>query len=279
MSKLGVAQDFSALHTLRIVRVVPAARFRQAGGNAMRYVTFRFDDGFIGGARKAATLLAPDRASFFVVADLVTGGTDLRDAPGFLGCDFGSVAQWREISAQGHDVQLHSCSHPDMSQLAPAEQLREVQGSLALVRTIHDGPYIFCYPYNILADIDLAAEGLVAGGFTTRSSDEPVQFNAIDGTADVFCLNSWAVRERHFDDVVEQLSRAVPDGSWTILTFHSLDGEGWEPWSSWFFARLVAQLRLLHYTIVTVAAMVDAIGQGRAGAVVQGASARAAVTM
>ena len=59
----------------------------------MRYVTFRFDDGFIGGARKAAAVLAGDHASFFLVADLVTGAADGPDIADFAGRDFGTVAE------------------------------------------------------------------------------------------------------------------------------------------------------------------------------------------
>ena len=221
----------------------------------MRYVTFRFDDGFIGGARKAAAVLAPDHASFFLVADLVTGAFDCPDIPGFAGCDFGSVAEWREFSAGGHDVQLHSCTHANMALLPPEDQLRELRGSLALGRRIHDGPFVFWHRFNALTQIDFAAEGIAAAGFATRGSEAPVQFNAIDGSADVFCLNSWAVRERHFGDVAGQLAD-VPGASWVILAFHSMDGEGHEPWSLEGFTRLVAEVRAMGYKIATVAEMI-----------------------
>ena len=220
----------------------------------MRFVTFRFDDGFIVGARKAAAALAGDHASFFLVADLVTGAADAPDIADFVGRDFGSVAEWREFSARGHDVQLHSTTHANMAQLPPDAQLAELRGSLALGRAIHDGPYVFCYPYNALGSVDFAAEGVAAAGFATRGSEAPVQFNAIDGSADVYCLNSWAVRERHLDDVVAQL-RGVPDGGWVILAFHSLDGEGHEPWSTEGFARLVGEIRKMGYEIATAARM------------------------
>jgi peptidoglycan/xylan/chitin deacetylase (PgdA/CDA1 family) len=220
-----------------------------------RFISFRLDDGFIEGARKVAACLDPSRASFFIVANLVMG-TGVDHEPLFKGRDFGSVAEWRTISGLGHDVQLHGATHANMANLGPEQRLCEAQDSLSLVRRVHDGPYVFCYPYNSIADLDLASLGISAAGFETATSDGPVIFNRVDKALDLYRLKSWAVRERHFDAIVYQLSHHLPDDSWTILAFHSLDGEGHEPWTSGGFSRLVAAVRAMECQLVTVGDMV-----------------------
>ncbi len=221
-----------------------------------RFISFRMDDGFIEGARKVAACLDPSRGSFFVVADLVMGNR-LDHEPLFKGRDFGSVDEWGAISRLGHDVQLHGATHADLANLGPEQRLREVLDSLSLVRRIHDGPYVYCYPYNSLAELDLAALGISAAGFETATSDGPVIFNAVDRTLDFYRLKSWAVRERHFDAVVDQLTHHLPDDCWTILAFHSLDGEGHEPWTSERFCDLIAAVRAIDCQIITVGDMVS----------------------
>ena len=221
-----------------------------------RLISFRFDDGHIRGAQKAAALLAPDRASFFLVSGRLTGKAPDLAAMIDAGDDFGTLDQWRSMAAQGQDVQPHSVTHANLRRLAPELVAAEVEGSLALIRQIHAGPYVFCHPYNALTALDLAALGLDAAGFQTLNSDKQVQFNRLDGDLDLYRLRSWAVREPHFDDIVSQLDTEVPDESWTILAFHSLDGEGHEPWTSGGFARLVGAVRGLGYQIASVAAVV-----------------------
>ncbi len=138
---------------------------------------------------------------------------------------------------------------------------RSLEYALSLVRRIHDGPYVFCYPYNSIADLDLASLGISAAGFETPTSDGLVMFNVVDQALDLYRLKSWAVRERHFDAIVYQLSQHQPNDSWTILAFHSLDGEGHEPWTSERFSRLVAAVRAMGCQIVTVGDMVSRLSR------------------
>lgn len=133
--------------------------------------------------------------------------------------------------------------------------------ALSLVRRVHSGPYVFCYPYNAIADLDLAPLGISAAGFETVTSDGPVTFNTIDGALDLYRLKSWSVRERHFDAIVNQLTHRLPNDSWTILALHSLDGEGHEPWTSEGFSRLVAAVRAMRCPIVTVGEMVGRLSR------------------
>ena len=222
-----------------------------------RFITFRFDDGFIKGARKAAACLHPNAASFFVVTGLICGSESLDHIGLFRERDFGSIDEWRALAAEGHDVQLHSATHANFTAMSMDEQSREIRESLAVIRRIHAGPYAFCYPYNALTDLDLACYGISASGFETVASDHAVSFNLLDERLDMYRLRSWAVRERHFDDILNQLMHDVPEMSWTILAFHSLDDEGHEPWGSESFSQLVSAVRGMGYQILSVAAMVN----------------------
>lgn len=139
--------------------------------------------------------------------------------------------------------------------LSPEEQKDELSASLALIREIHDGPYVFCYPYNHRVDLDFAALGISAAGFETRTSDHPILFNRLSADLDLFALASWAVRERHLERVLAELA-SLPDDSWTILAFHSLDGEGHEPWTAAAFGTLVSSSRELGLKISTISEMV-----------------------
>lgn len=220
-----------------------------------RWLSFRFDDGMMQGSQKAARLLEPDAASFFLITDFVSdpsepGGTLPKDG------DYGSLERWRRLAAAGHDIQAHSASHANFHDLDVEAQVSEATRSLAFVRRVHPGPYVFCAPFNRLPTVDLAAVGYDAAGFVTLSSDQPIIFNRpAEPELDRFRLRSWAARERHGDAVVDQLA-GVPDGAWVILAFHSLDGEGWEPWSSEGLARLIAAVRGLGYTIRSVGAVI-----------------------
>ena len=224
-----------------------------------RFISFRFDDGFIEGARKAAACLHPSPASFFVVTGLICGSARLDHIELFKGRNFGSLDEWSAIAALGHDVQPHSITHPNFADRSEDQQTTEVLGSLEFVRGIHAGPYIFCFPYNVVSGLDLASLGLSAAGFATEGSDRAVVFNKLDGDElDLFRLRSWAVRERHFSTIVDQLDR-LPDRSWTILAFHSLDGEGHEPWTSEGFSRLVAIVHAAGLQIVSIREMVKVL--------------------
>jgi peptidoglycan/xylan/chitin deacetylase (PgdA/CDA1 family) len=229
-----------------------------------RYVSFRFDDGFLDGARKAVDCLSPSPASFFVVTGLVCGTHCVEHEKLFEGRNFGSPDQWRAIAALGHDIQPHSITHANFAALNPDQQRWEIQGSLGFVRSLHRGPYIFGFPYNVIPeDLDLASLDLSAAGFRTVDSARPIAFNRLDDDAlDLFRLQGWAIRESHFQTVVDQVE-CLPDRSWAILSLHSFDGEGHEPWSSDGFSRLVEAIRRVDLQIVSIRDMVKKVGRSR----------------
>lgn len=228
----------------------------------MRFLTFRFDDGFLDGARTARRLLGVHRATFFVVGDRTLGTADLTGHPLLRGRRFGDRADWREFVAEGHDIQPHGFTHRNIATLEPTAMHEELVRSREVVATIHDGPYVFGFPYNTIPEALSPADlGFAAAGFVSVPSPAPPPVNRLGAIPDRFRLVSWAVRERDLETILLHLA-AVPEGAWVILGLHSLDGEGWEPWTSAGFAALVAAVIDLGFRTRTIRDMVPHLGSG-----------------
>jgi peptidoglycan/xylan/chitin deacetylase (PgdA/CDA1 family) len=155
----------------------------------------------------------------------------------------------------GHDIQPHSVTHPWFPDLSHDEQKAEIRNSIEFVRKIHSGPYVFCYPFNAIPTPQPIVEELSAAGFYSSG----VNFNLLAEGLDRFTLRSWAIEESDFDLIVRQLNESVPDNAWIVFGLHSLDGEGWAPWTSASLSRLIAAVRDVDYQIVTVAEMIGEI--------------------
>lgn len=237
----------------------------------MRYVSFKFDDGFLEGCQKAADILAPDPASFFLIGDLVSGRSALEEVPLFRDRRFGPPEAWQALVARGCELQPHSATHANFSELTPAQQLQEVCRSVADVRAISGRASVFGFPYNVLTPVDMAGTGLVAAGFETVGSDQPPLYHDLNTQVDLWQLKSWALREAHLEDILVTLA-GLPDNAWIVLTFHSLDGEGHEPWSSDAFRRLVEGVRALAFTTRAVGSMAEMIQEQRRSETVQAAA-------
>lgn len=82
-----------------------------------------------------------------------------------------NIRQLKEMKDYGMHIGCHSYNHYWMSSLKPAEQIREIERSLELLRRINGSKrnWVMCYPYgvvnNSLIDI-IKARGCIAG-FTT----------------------------------------------------------------------------------------------------------------
>lgn len=203
----------------------------------MRIITFRFDDGLWHGTQKAIRILGEFHASFFIVKNWLSEYNFPIQDEFNKGRYHGSIDEWKEVSAMGHDVQSHSCSHRTFSNLTIEERTIELKESLELLTEIHEPPYSMCYPYNDMTPDNLVDLGYEASGFYTRPSDQNILYNHIN-QLEIFNLKSWAIREHHLENIKVQLQN-VPDDTWIILAMHSLDNEGWEPWSQASFSELV----------------------------------------
>lgn len=222
----------------------------------MKYLSFRFDDGFFEGARKADALLAPDRGSFFLVTGLVEKTHGVKKEPLFSNRDFGTLEQWTALSRAGHDIQAHSVSHARFSEISREEQIAEATGSLETIKKIHSGPYIFCFPYNaIVDDLNFQDMGFAASGFYGRGAENALVFNDL-AALDPHALRGSMVFEEELDWLTKSLAADIPDQAWVILGFHSFDGEGHRPWSSAGFSLLVSEVRRLGYQVKTISNMI-----------------------
>jgi peptidoglycan/xylan/chitin deacetylase (PgdA/CDA1 family) len=220
-----------------------------------RFITFSFDDGMIIGAKRAAELLAPDYGTFFIVSDWVLGKIH-QDHELLKGRDFGSLGEWRTMSQLGSDIQPHSATHYNLLDGATDRNYLDIYKSVAFIRQIHEGPYGFCCPFNqIPKEIDFAELGFAYAGFVSTPSDGPVVYNDL-ARLDYFQLRRWAVRERHLERMALEFG-SVPDNTWTILGLHSLDGEGFEPWSSSGLANLIQLVRSGDFEIITASGLIS----------------------
>jgi peptidoglycan/xylan/chitin deacetylase (PgdA/CDA1 family) len=182
-----------------------------------RYVTFRFDDGLIAGARTAAKLLRPNHATFFIITGPIEGSIDLAG-------DYGDLEAWNCLATDENDIQPHSKSHLHFCRISPKAQEDEIRHSLEFVRKIHDGPYIFCYPYNHVPVFRPPVRELSASGFHTVDSPSDAGANLLTSGLDFFALQSLAVTQSSFHLILRHLE-SVPDNAWVVLGLHSLDGE------------------------------------------------------
>lgn len=222
-----------------------------------KIISFRFDDGLWEGTQKIVDILSPYKASFFIVKNWLSEFNGPIHDEYNKGRYHGSINEWKELSGLGHDIQAHSCSHRNFLDLKEEERLQELQGSYDLVSEIHDYSKMMCYPYNVMISDDLQSIGFKAAGFLTHPSDQQINYNLLDDT-NVFALKSWAVRERNFEFIIKELSN-LPDNTWTILAFHSLEDEGFEPWSIDGFKALTEEIVKMNFNIQTVTETVDLI--------------------
>ncbi|WP_291767477.1 FkbM family methyltransferase [Maricaulis sp.] len=231
--------------------------------SVVRFLSFKFDDGFMCGAERAAAILGDLPASFFLIGELLEDGPLKRSEPLFEGREFGNAERWRALLARGHEVQPHSYAHRPFDTLTEDECRSDLERSVKLVRDIASKANVFGFPFNRLASFPMEGLGLIAAGFETCSSDLPPSYHDLDNDIDLWNLKSWAVRESHFEHVAASL-RELPDNTWTVLTFHSLDGEGHEPWSSEAFSELVNIVREQNFSVQTVGSMAFMLERGQA---------------
>jgi peptidoglycan/xylan/chitin deacetylase (PgdA/CDA1 family) len=78
----------------------------------------------------------------------------------------------RPVIARGWEVDSHSATHPDLTQIDDAELAEEVDGSRKfLQRTYHVPSNNFCYPSSVYDDSTIAA--VRAAGYVGAVTEEP----------------------------------------------------------------------------------------------------------
>jgi hypothetical protein len=191
----------------------------------MKYVSFTFDDGAIKGARTVCSILEPYKATFYVVTSWVRP-TNVQISDRFnTNVDHGTISDWEDIAKQGHDIGSHTATHVKGSD--PNIE-NECHKSLDFLRRIHLGPYSLSSPHHSFVKTDIF-DTVRVGTYETihkKNIFEKIYNN----------LDSLNFREIYsFDEsyfVLSQIINLIPDNSWLVLSYHSLDGEGFCPVTS-----------------------------------------------
>jgi len=213
-----------------------------------RYLSFTFDDGFIDGAKKVDKILYPYNATFYIVTGWVRPNNVPVDDDFNKGADHGSIEDWVTLSGKGHDIGSHTVSHA--AEKEPDSEC-EYKKSLDFIKQIHDGPYNFSCPHHVEVKASMPYYDTVRIGRDKRIYND-------FGEVNMHRLISWEpsgnpVYERKaFKTIAE-----IPGNSWMILSMHSLDGEGWNPWGSDALNRLKDYALKCGYNIKSVAQMVE----------------------
>lgn len=142
-------------------------------GNPQKEVVLTFDDGFENVLRHG---LAPLRehgftAIQFLVADLLGKTNDWEQREGEVTERLMDAAQVRAWLAAGHEIGAHTCTHPHLTQVPPAQAREEITASRKKLEDLFGVPVRhFCYPYG---DWNRAMREFVAeAGYETAVTTE-----------------------------------------------------------------------------------------------------------
>lgn len=216
----------------------------------MRVVSLTFDDGLIDSARLATELMPDAHLCFYLVSGWLDGSVPITE-PGNVGLNHGTIEEWEELAAAGHDLGCHSHSHP---MPYPPGYLADCERSRQWFAGRSPEPVHFAFPYCRVLHVPPGFRSYKAGektGFYNPlrpASPGPI----LNGVNPVWDYVSRKMRP--FDAVFTILGEQPPD-SWLVLTFHGI-GEGWGPVTAAEFSSLGAYLRGSDHQIKTVSEMI-----------------------
>lgn len=128
------------------------------------------------------------------------------------------------MQANGHEIGVHTQTHPDLSKLTVDQQSQEILGAFDDLVALGIHPAFFAYPYGAYNDITVSiARSTFVGsrgvnqGFVDKTSD-PQLLNA-------FTIESTAYHIYCFDDIAALINQAVVNGKWMIIVFHRVDND------------------------------------------------------
>lgn len=203
------------------------------GKKPQRYITLTFDDGFINGARKIDKILHPHHVTFYIVTGWVEGSVPVTDKYN-AGADHGTLEDWKDLAIKGHDIGSHTVSHTNADNAGVSIEAldKECHDSLQYIKAIHGAPYSLAFPHNKPYPITAPYDSIRLG------YDGGVIYNHLE-SVDLKKIKSWSPwPESLWEKRIFWKIGRMPVGSWLVLGLHSLDGEGWHPWSSKSLARL-----------------------------------------
>ncbi len=179
-------------------------------------VTLRFDDGWLSQFQNAIPKMqsAGVNGTFYIVSRQTADD-------GFP--DFMSKSQIKQIYAMGNEIGAHTQTHPFLTQLSPADQQTEIQGSRNDLLALNVGPITsFAYPYGdydsitiqIVKDAGFNNAVATLDGFVTPTSDR-YQLEREGVTSNIT-----------FAQVKAWIDQAAANKTWLILAIHEVNNSG-----------------------------------------------------
>lgn len=231
--KLGIAwQDIAALNNMgypyflsigQVLKIsassntptpTPAPEDGFNGG----FVSLNFDDGWESAFTKAVPVLnsAGYKGTFYVVTEAL--GWD-----GFM-----TSSNVVTLSQQGHEIGAHTRTHPDLTTLSESDLQWEIVGSKNDLNALGIGNVrTFSYPFGSFNNSVL---NVVKNNFEGARSTVTL-FNT--ETANKYLLKSVSLtNDTSVTEVKGWIDQARRDGTWLILTFHRIDEENADYYST-----------------------------------------------
>lgn len=139
-----------------------------------------------------------------------------------------TLSQILDLQSQGHEIESHSITHPDLTTLTQAQATNEIEGSKTALESLGVNPVTsFDYPYGAW---NASVEQLVknAGYLGARTADnyeQDIGFNYF--TDDPYALKTEVIQNvTPFATVKQWIDQAVANKTWLILVFHKVDSSG-----------------------------------------------------
>jgi peptidoglycan/xylan/chitin deacetylase (PgdA/CDA1 family) len=223
------------------------------GGTGPGTVVLTFDDSYRSELAAARVLEARGyRATFYVIAG------SLRVDGGYQA--YLSPEEVANLSARGEDVESHTLTHPDLTNVSSARLAQELEGSKRALENITGKPVRhLAYPYG---DVDARVERAMRGVYLTgRGSDPWYEVAPSDDVlapgarVDLENLPAVAITANATVAKLEPfLSDARATNGTLVLTFHAFsDAPVDYQWDLADFAKLLDAIAADHLRVRTIA--------------------------
>lgn len=213
----------------------------------MKYVSFTFDDGAINGAIKAHNILYPYKATFYIVTGWVSPRSVDIDDKFNVDVDHGNLDDWKNLSDMGHDIGSHTVSHKKGDYV---EIEKECIESLEFLKRIHSGPYSISSPHHSFIRTSVF-DSVRVGTYKTIHKKNGYEFNRLD--CDFREIYSCDENYQFLNSILPELK---VDEIWFVLSYHSLDDEGFCPISSYDLKRTKTLFLNNNYQIKSIKEMI-----------------------
>ncbi|MFA6094847.1 MAG: polysaccharide deacetylase family protein [Candidatus Paceibacterota bacterium] len=210
------AVSLTVLHVLKGVGTLATDNYvlkkLSSGAFSEGMVSFNFDDGLESVYQNAIPILnaAGIKSTQYVI-------TEALNMSGYW-----TTEQLGEIADAGHEIGVHTRTHPYLTQLDSAELLSEIDGSKADLVRFGYNPTTFSYPYGDFNN--MIVEEVENAGFKGARS---VHSGFNNKNTDPFSLNDQHV-EAHtsIEQIKSWIDQAILTKSWLILELHDIDHSG-----------------------------------------------------